>query len=68
MSINEKNVHEIRVFLDSNLNFTIRVFTWGLENDLHICKNYKKPIIPSNLVSEIIQFQICEDSQNAKVL
>ena len=50
MSINGKNIHEIGVFLDSNLNFTIRVFTWGLTNDLDICKNYKKPIILSNLV------------------
>ena len=30
MSMNGKNIHEIGVFLDSNLNFTIRVFTWGL--------------------------------------
>ena len=38
----EKNIHEIpeiRVFLDSNLNFTVRVFAWGLASDLHICKN-----------------------------
>ena len=32
-----------RVFLDSNLNFTIRVFPWGLTNDLHVCKKYEKP-------------------------
>ena len=41
MSTNGKSIREIPeigVFLDSNLNFTIRVFTWGLENDLHICK------------------------------
>ena len=50
MSINGKNIHEIGVFLDSNLNFAIRVFTWGLANDLHICKNCEKPIILSNLI------------------
>ena len=51
MSINGKNIHKIGVFLDSNLNFTIRVFTWDLVNDLHICKIYEKPakyIILSN--------------------
>ena len=33
MSINEKTLPEIRRFLDSNLNFTIRVFTCGLAID-----------------------------------
>ena len=49
----EKNIHEIRVFFGSNLNFTIRVLTWGLANGLHICKKYEKPaihIILSNLI------------------
>ena len=41
MSING-NTSEIGVFLDSNLSFTIRIFTWGLTNDLHICKKYEK--------------------------
>ena len=53
MSINGKNIHQIGVFLDSNLNFTIRVFTWGLANDLYICKKYEKPaknIYLSNLI------------------
>ena len=53
MSINGKYIHEIGVFLDSNLNFTIRVFTWGLANDLHIFKTNEKlakPIILSNLI------------------
>ena len=53
MSINGKNIHEIRIFLDSNLNFTIRLFTWGLAYDLHICKKYEKPakhIFLSNLI------------------
>ena len=53
MFITGKTTHGIGVFLESNLNFTIRVFVWGLANDLHICK---------------IQFQICEGSHNAKVL
>ena len=35
-SINE--IHEIEVFLGSNLNFIIKVFTWGLENDDSIYK------------------------------
>ena len=38
MSINGENVHEkseIELLLDSNLNFTIRVFSWGLAK---ICK------------------------------
>ena len=38
MSINGKKYSEIEVFLDSNLSFTIRAFTWSLPNDLHICK------------------------------
>ena len=53
MPINEKNINEIGVFLDGNLNFTIRVFTWGLPNDLHLCKKDEKPvkhIILSNLI------------------
>ena len=29
----EKNIHDIAVFLDSNLNFTIKLFTCGLAND-----------------------------------
>ena len=29
---------EIEVFLRSNLNFTVRVFTWDLANDDNICK------------------------------
>ena len=47
----EKNIHGIGVFLDSNLNFTIRVFIWGLANDLDIWKKMKtlqKRIILSN--------------------
>ena len=56
MSTNGKNVHEIpeiEVFLDSNLDLKIRVFTWGLVSDLYICKKYEKSakyIIPSNLI------------------
>ena len=53
MSINGQNIHEIGAFLDSNLNFTIKVFTWDLANDLQTCKNYEKPtkhIILSNLI------------------
>ena len=42
MFINVKNILDIEVFLDSNKNFTIRVFTWGLANNLHIYKNYEK--------------------------
>ena len=66
MFINGKSIHGIGVFLDRNLNFTIRVFIWGLANDLHICKNMKKTYLPSNLIYEIIQFQICEGSHNGK--
>ena len=42
-NINEKP--EIEVFLGSNLNFTSRVFTWGLANDNNICKKKKKKIL-----------------------
>ena len=45
MSINGKNIHkipEIEVFLNGDLNFTIRVFTWVPANDLHICKKIMK--------------------------
>ena len=71
MSINGKNIHVIGVFIGNNLNFRIRDFTWGLANNRHICKNYEKPgkhIILSNLIQEIIQYQICKGSHNAKVL
>ena len=46
MSVNGKNIHEILVigvFVDSNLNFTIRIFTFGVTNDLQTCKKYAKP-------------------------
>ena len=45
MSIIGKSIYKIPkmwVFRDSNLNFTRRVFTWGLANDLHMCKKYEK--------------------------
>ena len=54
ISINGNNIHEIGVFLGSNLKFIMRVFTRGLANDLHICqKKYEKSakyIILSNLI------------------
>ena len=53
MSVNGKNIPEIGVFLDSNLNFTIRAFTWGLANGLHINRYYEKNtkhIIMFNLI------------------
>ena len=47
-----KKPSENGFFLDSNLSFTIRVFTWGLANDLYICiKNvYQKPAKHVSLV------------------
>ena len=41
----------IEVFLDSNLNFKIRVLTWGLANDDNICK---KIYILSNMINNTI--------------
>ena len=38
MPINGKKIHGIGAFLDSNLNFTFRVFIWGLSNYLDISK------------------------------
>ena len=35
---NVDEIHEIEVFLGSNLNFTIRIFTWGLANYDNIYK------------------------------
>ena len=35
---NVDEIHEIEVFRGSNLNFTIRIFTWGLANDDNIYK------------------------------
>ena len=32
----------VKVFLDSNLNFTISAFTCGLANDDNVCKKKKK--------------------------
>ena len=55
MSVNGKNIHEIEVFLESNLTFKIRIFIWGLANNLHThtYKKYEKSgkfIILSNLI------------------
>ena len=66
-------IHEVSesgTFLDRNLNFRIKVFTWSLANDLHICKKYKKVTehTVSNLIQKIIQNQNCESSHNANVL
>ena len=47
-------------FPGSNLNFTIRVFTWGLANNHDICERYAKPaknIILSNLILDIINLK-----------
>ena len=42
MSIKQwKRYPELGFFLDNNLRFTTSVFTWGLANDLHICKKYE---------------------------
>ena len=43
--------YQIEVFLDSNLNFRVRVFTLGLANDDNICK---KEYILSNLINNRI--------------
>ena len=43
--------YQIENFLDSNLNFTVRVFTLGLANDDNICK---KAYILSNLINNRI--------------
>ena len=58
LSISKKNVieiHETEVCIDSNLSFTIRVLTWGIANDNHICKKKHdklgKRIILSNLIN-----------------
>ena len=54
MSINGKNIHkipEIGVFLNGDLNFTIRVFTWQMI--FIYAKKYEKPtkhIILPNLI------------------
>ena len=48
-------IHEVSesgTFLDRNLNFRIKVFTWSLANDLHICKKYKK--VTEHTVSNLI--------------
>ena len=56
---------EIKVFLGSNLNFAIRVFTLGLINDGNICKKFC-PIWSIIQKIEMIQYQICEGSQMEK--
>ena len=38
-----KNIHGIWVFLEGNLNFTMKVFIFGLANDLYVYKNMKNP-------------------------
>ena len=43
----------IEVFLGSNLNFKIRVLTWGLANDDNICK---KIYILSNMINNTINW------------
>ena len=39
----EKNILRLEFFLTSSLNFTFRILTWGIANDLHKCKKYEKP-------------------------
>ena len=55
MSNNGKYIQElpeVGVLLESNQNFAIRAFTWGLANYLHISKYEKaaKYIILSNFI------------------
>ena len=45
--------YQIEVFLDSNLNFRVRVFTLGLANDDNMCK---KAYIMSNLINNRINW------------
>ena len=58
LSIDGKNYNNevpgIKVFLDSNLSFTVRLFTWGLVPDLDVSKKYEKHAKPilSNLIQE----------------
>ena len=58
LSIDGKNYNNevpgIKVFLDSNLSFTVRIFTWGLVPDLDVSKKYEKHAKPilSNLIQE----------------
>ena len=66
---------EIEVFLGSNLNFTITVFTQVLANDLDICEKYNEPakhysgqFNQQHNKFEIIQNQFCEGSQIKKAL
>ena len=69
MSINGKNIHEIPetgVFLDSILNFTIRVFTCGPK--MIFAKKYEKPGLCLIGCVKIIQYLICEGSHNSKIL
>ena len=39
-----EKLSEIGVFPDSNLNVTISVFTWGLENGVIYGKIFEKPV------------------------
>ena len=63
---------EIKVSINSNLNFTMWVFTWGLANDHDIHKKYEtiaKSSTLSNLISEITQFnQTWKGGHNEKSL
>ena len=55
-------IPEIDIFIDSDLNFTIRVFAWCLEKDHEIYKKFDKSvkkITLSNLIKEIAQYHIC---------
>ena len=50
------------------ISFTIIGFTWGLANDLHICKKYEILAKHSNFIQEIIQYQMCVGNHNTKLL
>ena len=71
MPISRKNINdtsEIKVSINSNLNFTMWVFALGLANDHNIYKKYEKiakHITLSILIWEIILFnQISKGDQN----
>ena len=61
LPVNGKIVKHLRLKFNY-LNFTIKVFVWGLANDHAYIKKWKlaKHITLYNLVWEIIQYQICK--------
>ena len=60
--IKRKNIHytsEIKIFINSNLNFTMWVFAWGLANDHDVHKKYESYVLFNSSNCMILHVDAC---------